>query len=66
MQGSSAYSESGGASSGTCTSKNSPGQTVLGGAGARSTKALQPVGRGLGVDLDPYVSTEPLPRKPLF
>ena len=53
VRGSSAYSESGGASSGSCTSKNSPGQTVLEGVGARSTNALRTAGRGLGGALDP-------------
>ena len=53
VRGSSAYSESGGASSGRCTSKNSPGQTVLEGVGARSTNALRTVGRGVGGALDP-------------
>ena len=48
VRGSSAYAESGGASSGSCTSKNSPGQTVLEGAGAQRTKALRTVLGGLG------------------
>ena len=39
IQGSSANSESGGALSGNCTSKNSPGQIVLQEVGVRSTKA---------------------------
>ena len=53
VRGSSAYSESGGASSGSCTSKNSPGQTVLEGVGARSKKALRTVGKGRGWGLGP-------------
>ena len=50
VRGSSVYSEW--ASSGSSTSKNSPGQTVLEGVRARRTKALRKVvggtGRGLG------------------
>ena len=61
VRGSSAYSESGGASSGSCTSRNSQGQTVLEGVEARSTNALRTVVRGLGGALDPYVWIEPLP-----
>ena len=55
VRGSSAYSESGEASSGSCTSRNSQGQTVLKGVGARSTKALRTVVRGLAGALDLYV-----------
>ena len=43
MRGSSAYSESEGASSGRRTSMNSPGHTVWDGAGARRTNALRAV-----------------------
>ena len=54
VRGSSAYSESGGASSGSCSSKNSPVQTVLEGVGARRKKGLRTVVGGLVGALDPH------------